>query len=61
MAKSITSKIDPMDLVLRQGSNVSIKTDIKAFFSIKNYIERTGSTEGKKLAEHFSNAPFGWF
>src|SRR5439155_26178525 len=38
----------------------SIHTDHKALVSIRDYIDRMGTVEGKRLTEHFTDAPFGW-
>ncbi|MEW5817071.1 MAG: BREX system P-loop protein BrxC, partial [Spirochaetota bacterium] len=38
----------------------SIRTDHKALLSIRDYIDRNGTLEGKRLLEHFTSAPFGW-
>ncbi len=57
---AITSQIDPLSLVQVISGSPSIRTDHKALVSIKDYIDRSGSVEGKRLLEHFSGAPFGW-
>jgi len=56
----ITSKIDPLGLVQIQGGTPSIKTDHKALLSIRDYIDRNGTVEGKRLIDYFTGAPFGW-
>jgi hypothetical protein len=56
----ITSQIDPLGLVQNTGATPSIKKDHIALISIKDYIDRNGTVEGKRLLEHFSNAPFRW-
>jgi hypothetical protein len=56
----VTSALDPLGLVQVSGSTPSIKTDHKGLISIKDYIERNGTVEGKKLLDVFSGAPFGW-
>jgi hypothetical protein len=58
--KAITTQLDPLGLVLVTGGNPSIRTDHKALVSIRDYIDRNGTVDGKRLLEHFSNAPFGW-
>ena len=58
--RSVTSALDPLGLVQVSGSTPSIKTDHKGLVSIKDYIERNGTVEGKKLLDVFSGAPFGW-
>ena len=57
---SITSAIDPLGLVQKQGGSFTIKTDHKALVSIRDYIDRTGIAEGRRLTDFFSNPPFGW-
>jgi hypothetical protein len=58
--RSVTSQIDPLGLVQVSGGNPTIKTDHKALVSIKDFIERNGTVEGKKLLDVFSGPPFGW-
>ncbi len=57
---AITSQLDPLGLVQITRGKPSIKTDHKALISIRDYIDRSGAVEGKRLLEHFSGAPFGW-
>ena len=58
--RSITSQLDPLGLVEVSGGTPSIKTDHQALVSIRDYIDRNGLVEGKRLLEIFSDAPFGW-
>lgn len=58
--RSVTSQIDPMGLVQISGGTPSIHTDHKAMVSIRDYIERNGLVEGKRLLDAFADAPFGW-
>lgn len=58
--RSVTSQLDPMGLVLVSGGKPSIQTDHKALVSIRDYIERNGLVEGKRLLDAFADAPFGW-
>ncbi len=58
--KAITSKIDPLNLVKTEGGTTMPDLGHKALTSIRDYIERNGMVEGKRLIEHFTNAPFGW-
>lgn len=58
--RAITSQIDPLGLVQVSGGNPTIKTDHKGLVSIKDYVERNGTVEGKKLLDVFSGPPFGW-
>ncbi len=58
--KGITSAIDPLGLVQMQGGKVALATDHKALQSLRDYLVRHGAEEGKRLSEHFTDAPFGW-
>jgi len=57
---AISSALDPLGLVQAVAGRASFKTDHKAMISIRDYIERSGVVEGKRLLDHFSDAPFGW-
>lgn len=57
---AISSALDPLGLVQTVAGRASFKTDHKAMISIRDYIERSGVVEGKRLLDHFSDAPFGW-
>lgn len=57
--RSITSQLDPLGLV-ELASAPKIRTSHKGLVSIRDFIERTGTVEGKSLLETFSNHPFGW-
>ena len=52
--------MDPLGLVQIAGGTPRINSDHKALVSIRDYIDRNGSVDGKRLTEHFSDAPFGW-
>jgi hypothetical protein len=58
--RSITSEIDPLSLVQIEGGSPQIKTDHKALVSVKDFIERNGNVEGKRLLEAFQSPPYGW-
>lgn len=58
--RSIDTKLDPLGLVQVINGNPAVKTDQKGLVSIKDYIERNGTVEGKKLQEVFSGSPYGW-
>lgn len=58
--KAVTSSVDPLGFVQISGGSPSIRTDHKALISVRDYIDRLGSVEGKRMMEHFSGAPFGW-
>ncbi len=57
---AIVSAQDPLGLVQTIAGRASFKTDHKAMISIRDYIDRNGSIEGKRLLDDFSNDPFGW-
>lgn len=57
---STTSETDPLGLVHIISGTPRIQSSNKALTSIRDYLERFGSLEGKRLSEHFSDAPFGW-
>jgi len=56
-----TSEIDPLRLVIKNSAGTfSIDEKHKGLVSIRDYIERTGSTDGKKICEDFGRPKFGW-
>lgn len=55
-----TAATDPLGLVKGVGGKQSVDCNHKAIVSIRDYIDRNGSVEGKRLIEHFGNDPFGW-
>lgn len=57
---SITEEKDPLNLVKIAGGDPKIDTDQKAIISIKDYLDKRGSADGKYLLKNFSEAPFGW-
>jgi hypothetical protein len=57
---AIDSKLDPLGLVQVQRGRAVIDTNHKALISIRDYLERNGMVEGKRLIDHFTSAPFGW-
>lgn len=56
----ITTNEDPLNIVSRVGGRAQIKTDHKAIVSIKDYLGQNGQVEGRRLLDHFADAPFGW-
>ena len=56
----ITSSLDPLNLVQTQSGRHSIRTDHLAMVSIRDYIDRNGTVDGKRLTDVFADAPFGW-
>jgi hypothetical protein len=57
---TITSTLDPLGLVQTSGGSPKFNTNHKAIVSIRDYLEKHGAVEGKRLLDHFSNDPFGW-
>jgi hypothetical protein len=58
--RAVTSQIDPLGLVQVTGGTPSIRTDHKALVSVKDFMERNGTVEGKRILDHFSGPPYGW-
>jgi hypothetical protein len=56
----VTGAVDPLGLVEVVGGTPAIKTSHRAITSIRDYVDRNGAVEGKRLLEHFSHPPFGW-
>jgi hypothetical protein len=57
---AIGSNLDPLGLVQTVAGRASFKTDHKAMISIRDYVDKSGAVDGKRLLDHFSNDPFGW-
>ncbi|MDB3898534.1 BREX system P-loop protein BrxC [Gammaproteobacteria bacterium] len=57
---SITGQLDPLGLVTLAGGTPSIDTNHQALVDIRDYIERFGTSDGKRLLDYFADAPFGW-
>lgn len=58
--KAVTAAIDPLGLVQVSGGTPQINSDYKALISIRDYIDRNGTVDGKRLSDVFTDAPFGW-
>lgn len=56
----ITAQLDPLSLVQIVSGRPSFKTDHKSMISIRDYIDKRGTVDGKRLLDDFSNDPFGW-
>jgi hypothetical protein len=56
---AVTSAIDPLGLVKTVSGTPRIDSDHKALLSIRDYL-KNGTVEGKRLTDHFTDAPFGW-
>ena len=57
---AISSSIDPLSLVQTTSGRASFKTDHKAMTSIRDYIDKRGRVDGKRLLDDFASDPFGW-
>ena len=57
---AISSTLDPLGLVQTVAGRASFKTDHKAMISIRDFIDRHGTVDGKRLLDDFSSDPFGW-
>lgn len=56
----VTTNEDPLRLTSIAGGRPQIKTDSKAIVSIKDYLDKNGQVEGRRLLDHFSAPNFGW-
>ncbi|MBZ9746804.1 BREX system P-loop protein BrxC [Mesorhizobium sp. CO1-1-7] len=57
---AIGSSLDLLGLIQIVSGRASFKTDHKAMVSIRDYIDKRGTVDGKRLLEDFSSDPFGW-
>ncbi|KWT98892.1 MULTISPECIES: BREX system P-loop protein BrxC [unclassified Variovorax] len=57
---AITSALDPLSFVQSAAGRATFKTDHKAMVSIRDYIDKRGNVEGKRLIDDFGSDPFGW-
>lgn len=57
---AIGSAIDPLSFVQTVAGRATFKTDHKAMISIRDYVDKRGTVDGKKLLDDFSSDPFGW-
>ena len=56
----IASRDNPLGLVKTVGGRTSIDTKHAAAISIHDYLDRTGTVDGRKLLDDFFGAPYGW-
>ncbi|MGI8544547.1 MAG: BREX system P-loop protein BrxC [Aridibacter sp.] len=57
---SLTNALDPLGLFTISSGTPTFQSDHKAIVSIRDYIERNGMVEGKRLVDKFTAPPFGW-
>ncbi|WP_213286691.1 BREX system P-loop protein BrxC [Bradyrhizobium sp. sGM-13] len=57
---AISSSLDPLGLVQIVAGRASFRSDHKAMISIRDYIDKRGTVDGKRLLDDFSSDPFGW-
>ena len=57
---AISSTLDPLGLVQTVAGRASFCTDHRAMISIRDYIDKRGTVDGKRLLDDFSSDPFGW-
>ena len=58
--KAVTSALDPLGLVQVSGGKPGIRADHKALVSMRDYLDRNGTVDGKRLTDFFVDPPFGW-
>jgi hypothetical protein len=56
----VTSQLDPLSLIQIVAGNARVDTSHKALVSIRDYVEKNGTVDGKRLLDIFSDPPFGW-
>ena len=56
----IASRDNPLGLVKTVGGKTSIDTKHAAAVSLHDYLDRTGTVDGRKLLDDFFGAPYGW-
>ncbi len=57
---AISSSLDPLGLVQTVAGLANFRTDHKAMISIRDYIDKRGTVDGKRLLDEFNSDPFGW-
>ena len=57
---AVDNKLDPLGFVQKGGGTPSVNVQQKAIVSVRDYVDRNGTVEGKRLADHFQDAPYGW-
>lgn len=57
---ALTSVLDPLGLVKITSGRPAFDTSHKAMVSIRDYIDKHGTVDGKRLLDAFGSDPFGW-
>ncbi|MBT7817687.1 MAG: BREX system P-loop protein BrxC, partial [Polaribacter sp.] len=57
---AVDSKLDPLSIVKITDGVAKVDVDSKCLVSIRDYVERNGTVDGKRILDYFSNPPFGW-
>lgn len=58
--EKISGKYDPLNLVKKRALASPIDTQCKAVVSVKDYLERQGQVDGRRLLDDFFAPRFGW-
>lgn len=58
--RAVSAELDPLGLVEMHNGAPRIQSSHRALVSIRDYLHRHGLVEGKRLSDHFTEAPFGW-
>lgn len=58
---AVTSANDPLGLVRAGGGASVIDIQHRAIVSIRDYLERQGQVDGRRLLDEFFAPPYGWF
>lgn len=58
--RAISSALDPLGLVQVSGSSAAIQSQHRALTSIRDFLNRFGQVEGRRITDHFTGPPFGW-
>jgi hypothetical protein len=56
----IATRDDPLGLVNKAGGRAAVDTGHRALVSIKDYLEKHGQVDGRKVLDDFFDAPYGW-
>lgn len=57
---AITDALDPLGIIQNAGTSPTLNSGHSAVTSITDYLNQTGQTEGKRILDHFAEAPFSW-